>query len=85
MIKILKKFHDKPILRVKQRGLYEAATLAAGGRAERICEQGLRIVLFQEYTIAIERIRSKSRHVLVIDIDLNYRDETTRIFRGDIR
>ena len=92
------------IERVKKRGLYEAATLAAGGAmaAAELALQGeptfalIRppghhasanrawgLCFFNNMAIALQRIRSKSERVLVIDIDLHFGDGTVSIFRGD--
>jgi acetoin utilization deacetylase AcuC-like enzyme len=90
--------------RVKQRGLYEAATLAAGG-AIAAAELSLKgeqtfalirppghhasanrawgLCFFNNMAIAVQRIRLKSKRVLVIDIDLHFGDGTVSIFRGD--
>ena len=38
---------------------------------------------FNNMAIAVQRIRSKAKRVLIIDIDLHYGDGTTTIFRGD--
>ena len=92
------------IERVRQRGLYEAATLAAGG-AIMAAELSLKgeqtfalirppghhasanrawgLCFFNNMAIAVRRIRSKSKRVLVIDIDLHFGDGTVSIFRGD--
>ena len=92
------------IERVKHRGLYEAATLAAGG-AITAAELSLKgeqtfalirppghhasanrawgLCFFNNMAIAVQRIRSKSERVLVIDIDLHFGDGTVSIFRGD--
>ena len=92
------------IERVKHRGLYVAATLAAGG-AITAAELSLKgeqtfalirppghhasanrawgLCFFNNMAIAVQRIRSKSERVLVIDIDLHFGDGTASIFRGD--
>ena len=92
------------IERVKHRGLYVAAKLAAGG-AITAAELSLKgeqtfalirppghhasanrawgLCFFNNMAIAVQRIRSKSERVLVIDIDLHFGDGTVSIFRGD--
>ena len=92
------------IERVKHRGLYVAATLAAGGAitAAELSLKGVQtfalirppghhasanrawgLCFFNNMAIAVQRIRSKSERVLVIDIDLHFGDGTVSIFRGD--
>jgi acetoin utilization deacetylase AcuC-like enzyme len=92
------------IERVKQRGLYGVATLAAGG-AITAAELSLKgeqtfalirppghhasanrawgLCFFNNMAIAVQRIRSKYKHVLIIDIDLHFGDGTVSIFRGN--
>jgi acetoin utilization deacetylase AcuC-like enzyme len=38
---------------------------------------------FNNMAIAVQKIRPKARHVLIIDIDLHYGNGTASIFRGD--
>jgi acetoin utilization deacetylase AcuC-like enzyme len=90
--------------RVRHRGLYDAAALAAGGAitaAELSLEgegtfalirppghhasanRAWGLCFFNNMAIAIQRIRPRSKRVLVIDIDLHFGDGTVSIFRGD--
>lgn len=38
---------------------------------------------FNNMAIAVQKVRPKAKHVLIIDIDLHYGDGTVNIFRGD--
>jgi acetoin utilization deacetylase AcuC-like enzyme len=49
---------------------------ASANRAWGLC-------FFNNMAIAVQRIRSKSKRILIIDIDLHFGDGTVSIFRGD--
>lgn len=89
---------------VQRRGLYEAASWAAGGaiaaaelavagepafalirppghHASAIRAWGL--CFFNNMAVAVQRIRSRAKRVLIIDIDLHFGDGTVSIFHGD--
>lgn len=89
---------------VKRRGIFKAASLAAGGAicAAELAVQGepafalIRppghhaaanrawgMCFFNNMAIAVQKIRSRARRVLIIDIDLHFGDGTVSIFRGD--
>ncbi|VVB71676.1 Histone deacetylase domain protein [uncultured archaeon] len=92
------------IERVKDMGLFHAASYAAGG-AIVAAQQALQgepafalirppghhasanrawgMCFLNNMAIAVQNIRPKARHVLIIDIDLHYGDGTASIFRAD--
>jgi acetoin utilization deacetylase AcuC-like enzyme len=101
----IRKVHGQDhIDNIKARGVYDSASLAAGGAilAAELAVQGepsfalIRppghhaaanrawgMCFLNNMAIAVQKIRSKAKRVLIIDIDLHFGDGTVNIFRGD--